>query len=266
MTDGQLVGWYSEFRKALHESEFTGRYMKYHWVELPDRLHVVWLVYSQLVADFANELANSINDLTNYVHRLRAWDKVVAGLSDEEKMSVVHEFIGPFATVSLTLPNVIKSRLIFAAGHLCHQANQSRDLVWTDEFPSDDDVYLHTIGPHCSRWRRYRRLQEAIEAIAGADYQKQSDRFRNLYNHRFSPRFLVGMTQLAVRKVEPNGRVVYGVGGRDPFTLAEVASILQIERDRSYVAFEAFQALVNEQLVKIKTHNTAALAEQDACP
>ena len=45
--------------------------------------------------------------------------------------------------------------------------------------------------------------------------------------------------------------VRYAFGGTDPLTVAEVADLLAIERDHCYRAFEAFQALVEEQIAAI---------------
>lgn len=52
---------------------------------------------------------------------------------------------------------------------------------------------------------------------------------------------------MVTRHVEPDGSVCYGIGGRSPLTLTGICDALLTQRDRSYAAFEGFQALVGEQ-------------------
>lgn len=59
------------------------------------------------------------------------------------------------------------------------------------------------------------------------------------------------MTSMVTREVLGDGRVRYGIGGSEPLGLDRVADLLSVERDHCYLAFEAFQALVNEQASQI---------------
>ena len=45
---------------------------------------------------------------------------------------------------------------------------------------------------------------------------------------------------------------MYGFGGNDALDLAEIAGLIEKERDQCYLAFEAFQDLVAEQLTAIE--------------
>ena len=54
--------------------------MPYGWCCLPDPLNGTWLPYSQMSDEFARELANTVNDLTNNIHRLEVWNDVIAPL------------------------------------------------------------------------------------------------------------------------------------------------------------------------------------------
>lgn len=208
------------------------------------------MAYSQMLGEYATELANIINDLTNHVHRLRAWDTVMAELDDADKHEVSHEFIDTLATVALGQPYAIKSRFAFAVGHLSHQANQAADgRDWKDEFP-DKNLYLNDIDSYASQWRKYRAFKLKLEPLAGKKFKQASDDFRNTYNHGFSSRFVLGITA-AVKRQETGGRVRYAFGGTNPLTVANVADLLAIERDHCYQVFEAFQALVEEQIAAI---------------
>ena len=246
----KLIAFYKFFRDALDHTPVDGEFMKYHWWTLPDPLNAQWMAYSQMLGEYATELANIINALTSHVHKLRAWNTVLAELEDADKYEVCYEFIDTLGTVGLGLPYAIKSRFTFAVGHLSHQANQATDgRNWKDEFP-DKNLYLNDIEPYASQWRKFRAFKLKLEPLAGSNFKQASDDFRNTYNHGFSSRLVVGMTATVKREVI-GGRVRYAFGGNDPLTVAEVADLLTIERDKCYHAFAAFQALIEEQSAAI---------------
>ena len=88
----KLTAIYETYRAELDGMPVGGKFMQYRWWNLPDPLNGTWMIYSLMLDDYATELANIINDLTNHVHRLRAWDKVLAGLDETGKHEVSHEF------------------------------------------------------------------------------------------------------------------------------------------------------------------------------
>ncbi|WP_225199236.1 hypothetical protein [Gluconobacter oxydans] len=246
----KLVTFYEAYRTVLDATPVGGKFMRYRWWTLPNPLNAAWMAYSQMLDEYATELANIINDLTNHVHRLRAWNAVLAELDDADKHELSHEFIDTLGTVALGQPYAIKSRFAFAVGHLSHQANQAADeRDWKDEFP-DNNLYLNDIEPFASNWKKYRAFKLKLEPLAGKKFKEASDDFRNAYNHSFSSRFVVGMTATIKREVI-DGRVRYVFGGTDPLTAAEMADLLAIECEHCYRAFEAFRALVAEQIAAI---------------
>lgn len=222
--------------------------MPYRWGGLPQRISAVWMPYDMMFDEFARELANSINDLTHHVHRLRAWSAVVAPLSERRRLDATHEFVDMLGTVALNLPYAIRSRFIFAAAHLCHQANLARvEDAWVDDLPLDSDIYLDVAQRYGSDWKKFNPLKRRLEGISARDYQRQTHDFRHAYNHRFSPRFVVGETQFVTRRANPaTGRVSYAVGALPPLGLERMAALLAGERDRCYLAFDAFVQLVRE--------------------
>lgn len=248
----EAIRLYTAYRYTLDHSEQDGRFMPYRWWTLPDPIGVVWMPYVSMLGDYASELANIINDLTHDVRRLRAWARVAASLTGEEKLAVSHEFIDTLGTIALGRPYAIKSRFAFAAGHLCHQANRAKDMAnWRDEFPTERALYLNHIEPLCTSWRKYRAFKLRVEPIAGTAFKDATEDFRNAYNHRFSARFLIGMSAMATRIVNDDGHISYGIGGNEPLELDQVADLLATERDYCYRAFEAFRVLVEEQCLAI---------------
>lgn len=239
---------YSAYLAARQKRAMTGRFMPYGWSCLPDPLNGTWLPYSQMSDEFARELANTVNDLTNNIHRLEVWNDVIAPLGNEDKMEAVHEFVGVLGVAALGLPYVIKSRFAYASAHLCHQANRAKNPdVWTDEFPAAQAIYLNQADEFGRSWRTFKRFKRRVEVIGGSRFKDATGDFRNAYNHRFPRRLVLGITGGMTRHVDPKtGRPFYGVGGFEPLQLTDVVRLLTAERDRSYAAFDAYQALIRE--------------------
>ena len=233
------------FRRQRKVQPFTGKFMPYDWSGLSGTIDPIWIPYHAMFQEFSREVANAINAFTNRVEDLAAWAVVVAPLPDERKMRAAHEFIDVLGTTAVTAPYMLRSRFIFATAHLCHQANIAKDPAWKDDLPMDEDIYMAAADNHGGGWRKYNRLKTRIEAIAGRAFNEATHDFRHAYNHRFSPRFLVGITQFVTREFH-DGRVRYGFGGVPPLDLADVVPTLKLERDRCYAAFDAFQVLVRE--------------------
>lgn len=234
--------------------------MPYDWWSLPNPLSALWLPYSQMLGDYARELANIINALTAYVQRLSAWADVMDPLDDDEKFELTHEFIDILGTVALGLPYAIKSRFAVAAGELCHQANMAKQGPGRpDDFPAKN-LYLNDIEPYCRGWRRYRAFKLKVERIAGSAFKDGTDDFRNSYNHGFSARFVFGITQSVRRSPTGPGRASYAIGGTPPLDLRDVARALAAEREHCAAAFEKFRALVAEMNAAIEASDAAERA------
>lgn len=246
-----LVELYHQYRKALDAALHEARPVEYNWGRLPNPLNGVWLPYSQMFDEFSQEIANSLNTLNDYSLRLKAWNTVIAPMDDEEKLDAVHEFIDPIATIGLNLPYVIRSRFMFAAAHLSHQANRSLEgASWRDEFPLDKEVQFAEADKFGASWRTYPAFKRRIEMFGNKKYQMATRDFRNAYNHRFSPPFVVGITQFVTREVEAKS-VHYSFGGTPAFGLDFLAGVLDEQYQLGTHAFLAFQALVREHEASI---------------
>jgi hypothetical protein len=214
------------------------------------------MAYRGMFDEFSTEIANSINDLTNYTHSLNAWSKVISSMSDRQKLHAAHEFIDATATVSLMLPYVIRSRFIFAIAHLCHQVNRlHKGKAWRDDLPLDPEIYLGTADKYGTGWRAYNPLKRRIEKINDKSYQVATQDFRTTYNHRFSPRVVIGVTRIITRHVDDKTKQVsYTFGGIPALTLEVVCELLSDQCKKSYAAFGAFQKLIREHEAAILEH------------
>ncbi len=89
--------------------------------------------------------------------------------------------------------------------------------------------------------------------------------FWNAYNHRFSPRIVLGISRFVTRRVnEDTGAVSYGFGASPALTLPHVVELLEAQCERAHRAFESFQQLIREHEAAICVHNTASLASVKA--
>lgn len=257
---------YQSYLLARKARPIAGRFMPYGWLALPDPLDGQWLPYSQMSGEFARELANTVNDLTNAVHRIDAWNDVMKSLSDDDKMEAIHEFVGVLGIAALGLPYVIKSRFAYAAAHLCHQANRAKTPgSWVDEFPAARAIYLNDADEFGRHWSSFRRFKRRVEVIGGSRFRDATGDFRNAYNHRFPRRLVMGITGMVTRHIDPaTGRSFYGLGGSAPLGLAEVVELLTAERDCAYAAFDAYQALIKEHEAAISRASGTSAMQQNA--
>jgi hypothetical protein len=249
--DQQSLMCLALYQRYLTEREtvpFDGEEMPYDWGQLPKSIRIDWLVYGQMFDEFAREIANDLNTLTNYTHRLKVWNAVISSLSQEKKMEALHEFIAPIATVSLTYPYVIKQRFIFATAHLCHQANRFRlGEQWKDDLRRDREIEFKDANKHGEPWNEYERLKEAIRNISDQRFQEATEDFRHRYTHRFSPHVGLGLTGFVARQIDrETKRVKYVLGAKQPLELSSAADLLIDQCKRGYAAFDAFQSLVRE--------------------
>lgn len=245
---------YKSFRNALEGTPCTGRPMPYHWSTLPSQLSILWMAYALMLDEFARELSNIINRFTDDVRRIRAWSTVVNTLTDDNKLLAVVEFIDTLAINTVNTPYVVKNRFSFAAAHLCHQANRAKESSWVDNLPLDRRIKQDVADLYGKSWNSYKALKNALDAINANDFRNATRDFRNMYTHRFSPKFIIGITRIVVRK-NTNNSVSYTFIDHHPLDISQTTAILENERDLFYKAFEAFQGLVREHEVAIGEHS-----------
>ncbi len=243
---------YADYERALDAVGRDGRIMPYRWSGLPDTLSFAWLPYRHMFDEFSQGISNGINSLTDYVGRIIAWDAVIAGMDEDQLFEIKHAFIEPVATVALGLPYVIQNRFLFAAAHLCHQANFARDpSSWVDNLRLDEDINLDDANKHGRGWRKYTRFKTRLEKVDSQAYRDDTDDFRNTYTHRFPPGIVLGVTGIVRREETEAGGFRYAIGGRDPLLLRAIADTLKRQCQASYLAFDAFQNLVREHEARI---------------
>ncbi|WP_029081818.1 hypothetical protein [Bradyrhizobium sp. th.b2] len=238
---------YGKYLAALPQVPVEGRMMPYEWGRLPKSLPFPWVIYGQMFTEYAIEIANAVNNLTNHLARIRAWDLVMPSLNDDDRMEALLEFIQPIATDALSLPYAIRSRFIFAIAHLSHQANQALpNFHWSDDLPEDEKIGFKEAKRCGQHWLAYPGCKDAFEKIFKGDFEAETLDFRHSHNHRFAPHVMMGLSQFITRKKDAEGNLQYVMGYTQPLELKRIADAIVPQCHHCYDAFEAFQALVAE--------------------
>lgn len=225
----------------------------YNWHQLPNDLPIQWMVYSQMLNEHARELANSLNEMRQLIINLKAWSEILDHQESEEKRNqIIFEVVSPVTTLAINFPYIIRSRFLYSIVNLCHQANQIQQPEWIDNLPSDDEIYFTHTDQYANGWRKYRKLKLSLEKISNKKYQSDTLNFRNKYNHRYSPRIEIGITNLVTRNIGNNGKVNYGIGGVEPLKLKTILPLLIEQHAMCMRAFDLYQELVNEHISLFK--------------
>ncbi|HEM49418.1 MAG TPA: hypothetical protein ENO27_04310 [Caldithrix sp.] len=173
-------------------------------------------------------------------------------LEDDLKHELIIEMIDPFATLSINLIYVIRSRFIFSAAHLCHQANMVKFKTdWKDDLPNDDKILFEHADKVGSSWKDYKKLKLALEKTSNKKFSTSTKDFRNKYHHRYSPRIELGHTEFVKRKVGTNN-TSYDMGYTEPLTLTLLIPLLSEQYVLFLKAYECYKKLVLSQITAIK--------------
>lgn len=246
---------YRKFIEKREEVDSTMEIAPYNWFEFPESISAEWLAYSQMLNEHARELSNSLNELNRYIVNLKAWSEILDNLGedDEKKYQIILEFVSPIATLAINLPYVIRSRFFYSIAHLCHQANRLKQSPWSDDLPLDAEIYQEHMDNAGKPWgKKFCKLKLALEKVCNKTYQAETLDFRNKYNHRYSPRIEIGITNLVTRNVDKGVYVSYGFGGTQPLKLNTIIPLLENQHSALMNAFVSYQELVNEQIQSIR--------------
>lgn len=225
---------------ATYENDSGGSYDGY------------WLPYVELRQEVGMALPNAINELTRYIHDLRAWDAATQGLDDRDLFEIAFGFVDPLAAVALNLPYVIQQRMLYAVAHLCHLANRTTmGSAWVDDLPEERRINGAICDKYGNGWKAFPAFRDAVNLLNDGIYQAATEHFRERYTHRLPPRVLYGMHSMYSRQRLPNG-AAYGFGGRYAMPIAQVVAALERQRDLALAALQAYRVLVAEHMALIR--------------
>jgi hypothetical protein len=207
------------------------------------------MIYFEMVEEYSRELANIINLLLTNIERLCAWEKVIFEYDEEERFYIVYEFVEPLCTICLNLPYAIRSRFIFSAAHLSHQANMAiLGNKWKDNLQSDAEIEFSTMDTFAAHWKSYKKLKLSLERLSDKKYRDEVNHYRSKYHHRYPPHIEFGLSETVKRVVRNNGAVSYGIGYSKPLQIKDISLVLKRQHGEAAKCYRCYQGLVKEQI------------------
>lgn len=221
------------------------------------------------------ETTNTLNAWGVRLHEWGAWNLVIDSYRcDEEKWEVFYHFMEPLAFYCMLQPSSLADRITVAAETLLHQANQFVFSEQRDHLAQDDlspgrtlprtarRKQLSRLGKH---WTAFPEFYQALNVMAGDDYQKATCNFRDLSAHSFAPRLMTGQVIRAIRSIVPKTELVlqpcggylpvedptrrcvqYAMQSQPPLDLNATRAANLAEHQKALVAMKAFSSLICE--------------------
>lgn len=257
MDDLRAIELYTQFRTQYHQ------HSPLPIVQAPylsgGRAMVIQVVpFIEISSDFLRELSNSINDLRRWILTLEAWGRVYDSCEDEDRLSILVEFIRPFATLALSGPQAIRGRIIHAAAVGCCHANyllhsDVKSLQWNGTGHLTMTVASRIGKP----WLSWRNLAPLLSKKLGYGLiHDLTDDFRNQHEHGHPRNIGLGLTASVV--------VVEGSGENRSFTIGareaiSIATVIEQTIEQHAIAVEAYNllyALAKEQFEALIAHTS----------
>lgn len=220
------------------------------------------LAFGWFVSDALREIANSINDFGRYIRSLRAWQPIYSSLPVPEKHDLIIDHIRPLTILSLGAPQAIRGRLIHAATAASYHAaiflpNRQGRPKW-----KGGHVDMKVASRLGQPWAAWPALAAALNVLGDEAFAKATGSFRNEHEHGHPRSIGIGETR-TVRRVPPGedpfprlpGRAndepkgeVWAIDTRAPLVPEALLPLFDNQHALALAAFEAFHALVVEQL------------------
>lgn len=218
-------------------------------------------LFNPMVEGFLYDLTRSANEIKRGTKRLKAWSQVLKSCGESEKISLLFEFVDRDATIALNLPYAIKQRFYFATAHLSHQANRYRNRQgWKDDastLPNDRKIKRHHAEQRSSGWRCAAQLLATLKVVDDKIFQDETQNFRHVYSHRYTPSIETGMSRFIGRNIH-DGKTFYTWFGPNALPLDRLIDALSRQCAASAHALDAFKELVVEQKEFIESTQSEA--------
>lgn len=251
MTTDELLASYRAFREVFEaDTAWDADLLSYTQYRIPSEQGAGgdWFLYHSHASDFVREMLNTINQFRMHAARLAAWAAVLEGRPDQERLDLMIEFVNTLANAALDAPYKIKNRLVYAASNLCDTANAATGEHLPAILPPDQSIGFGTLQAVGAPWSKVGELCTALGLLNGNEFREATGNFRNTEHHRFARAIELGFPITLMRLPSEPGTRRFAIGGPEPLTLATLVPVLQIEHQRSVVAFQSFWELIQEHL------------------
>jgi len=243
-----LVRMYQAYLSEREDNDIGLPCMPYSWAGIPETIDSAWMAFAEFIKEYSSELANEVNSFRTYIQNLSAWGRILEGCTDNEKFSILSEFVEPMAICALNHPYSVRSRFIYAVSHISHQANKSKDDDWKDDIKTDASINFNEMKRMGSRWESFGYFKKSLSGVNNENYTDKLLNYRNKFNHRFPPLIELGLSGFVTRVKAEDGKVRYGFGYTDPILISDALPMLIEQHASMSQCFDAFKSLVTEQV------------------
>lgn len=251
-----LVSAIRQVRQHCYDDGGIGTLAPYRHILVKQTVGFALAAFHEMLSEHAETLANEINSLGYHIAQCKAWSKVLPSHSVEDQLLLLIECVEATAYAALGSPYALRSRFIFSAAHLCHQANFITRKDWSESrLPKNDRaVDYKTMLAVSDGWKTFSAFKSSLDKLNSEAVTKATGDFRHKYNHRVPPRIAQGQSQIVTRTVHEDGSSSYGFGYVSPLSLAEIAQVLTEQHSVALEVFAKYSELAREQLSVIYTN------------
>jgi hypothetical protein len=244
--------------------------------------------------DIGNDLTELVNHVNIWTIRLgywNAWNSVLVDYNEEDAWALRSDFVEPLAYFCMFQPSGMLDRFIGFATKLVHHANMAIDKNYPDRLDGDAQVYKRLEKHHpqpydvflprrealaqveriSKNWPSAKAFFEKLGCLDDDAYQGKTRDFRNKASHAIAPRFELGETGYATRRVgyakkkieigggyvdfveDPTQKCVsYGFGGVEPLSLKDTHAESKKQHAFARSVLVACEAMLEEMCKAIR--------------
>jgi len=198
--------------------------------------------------DYHQALMNKINHFRSYTLQLKAWNKLLDGLSDSKKHYYVTEFLEPIAMSLVNFPYALRNNFIYCTTMLLHEFGIRNEENFDWEIDKRR-IKLSLLNKYEDLADRYDlKFEELFKRIAGLNRGKIND-YRVQFSHRFPLNIEFGIST-TMASSRSGDKILFGTSGYGPLKLSEIVNISESEFQRIKVCFYKYDNFVNHLFIE----------------
>lgn len=202
-------------------------------------------VFALTASEHILHIANIVNRFSYDLNGIAAWAELLEALTEEERLSVLFEFVTPTATHCLCAPYGLRQAFIKSVCRVSHQTNRFRVPGWNETaLKPDRKLDAEEAEKLAEGFVFWPPLRDALARLDDAAFRKASDYFRNEFNHGFPRRIEFGNTVTVER--DPKA-FFHRISDRPPLHLSDLLPPLTTQHEAALACYEAYTRLIKEQ-------------------
>ena len=138
------------------------RFLEHEKYLLPDDRYGI---FTSMAANYTFGLVGATNRFFYDIYQADCWIQATSTLKREIRMPILYEFAEPLLELSVGRPYSLRNQFVFAATHLLHQANQSRQANWRDDLPADNRITFEVLCERGKGWAEFESFKHRLCAL-----------------------------------------------------------------------------------------------------